>query len=165
LPLARKRTPGSHFDGPHGLRTSQGCGRPRQVLAPRRCAPRHIPWRRDAANFLSSSSVPPLAFLANPALLHARRARRSGVTSIFALCADIAVLWKCRPLGVGALSHTHTTIATSPTNAAAVIAAKHRSIESKLKPGTSKALGLPALANICRLPEHGAASRQLCRER
>src|SRR4029077_20235065 len=36
---------------------------PRQVSAPQRCAPRHTPRRRDAANYLSSSTVPPLAFL------------------------------------------------------------------------------------------------------
>src|SRR6476620_6538538 len=47
----------------HGLRTSQGCGRPRHVSAPEPCAPRHTPRRRDAANSLSSSTVPPLAFL------------------------------------------------------------------------------------------------------
>jgi hypothetical protein len=61
-----------------------------------------------------------------------RRASRSGVTSTFALCA-IAVLWRCTALGDGALSHTHTTIATSPTNAVAASAAKQRSTESKLK--------------------------------
>src|SRR3974390_2908186 len=86
-----------------------------------------------------------------------------GVTST-TLCAEIA-LWRYCPWEDGALSHTHTTIATSPANAAAVSAAKHRSIESKLKPSTSKALGLPALANICSLPKNGASSRQLCRER
>ena len=47
----------------HGLRTSQGCGRPRHVSAPEPCAPRHTPRRRDAANSLSSSTIPPLAFL------------------------------------------------------------------------------------------------------
>ena len=57
--MARKR--GSHFDGTHGLRTSQGSGRPRHVSAPQRCAPRHTPWRGDAANSLSSSTVPPLS--------------------------------------------------------------------------------------------------------
>ena len=57
--MARKR--GSHFDEAHGLRTSHGCGRPRQVSAPQCCAPRHTPRRRDAANSLSSSTVPPLS--------------------------------------------------------------------------------------------------------
>ena len=63
-PGRKRKTPrGSHFDEAHGLRTSHGCGRPRQVSAPQRCAPRHTPRRRDAANSLSSSTVPPLAFL------------------------------------------------------------------------------------------------------
>jgi hypothetical protein len=58
-------------------------------------------------------------------------------------------------LGDGELNHTHITIAINPTNAVAASAAKHRSTESKLKPSTSKALGLPAWANICSLPKHG----------
>jgi hypothetical protein len=63
-----------------------------------------------------------------------RRASRSGIASTFALCADIAVLWRCSALGDGELNHTHITIAISPTNAVAVSTAKHRSTESKLKP-------------------------------
>jgi len=53
----------------------------------------------------------------------------------------------------------HTATAISKTNAAAAIAAKHRSTESNLS------VSPPVWTNIRGLPNHGAALRRLRRER